>query len=128
VETLIVILRGMSDLQFYSMCKKWIRAMVFKIADLIPDFFKRKAPVEPEPASHVLTPLEKKLAREIQKREDKAREAGRAVDTRHDGPNMPKYQPCPQGHGWKRRKQKTMSGAYYSCPICGDFFVRVPRL
>jgi len=40
-------------------------------------------------------------------------------------PNMPKYQPCPKGHGFKRRKEKTLGGASYHCNICGsDFFVR----
>lgn len=29
--------------------------------------------------------------------------------------NMPKYQPCPFGCGWKRRLEKTMGGAKYWC-------------
>jgi hypothetical protein len=42
-----------------------------------------------------------------------------------EGPNMPKYQPCPRGHGLKKRKRRTLGGAYYHCEKCGDFFVRV---
>ena len=39
--------------------------------------------------------------------------------------NMPKYQPCPFGHGWKRRRDKTLAGARYWCGQCdGSFFVR----
>lgn len=38
--------------------------------------------------------------------------------------NMPKYQPCPNGHGWKKRREKTMRGANYWCNRClGNFFV-----
>jgi len=41
------------------------------------------------------------------------------------GHNMPKYQPCPAGHGWKKRIEKTMSGANYWCNICrASFWVR----
>jgi len=90
---------------------EWVKTMVFKLL---------RRPGH-EPASHVMTPLEKKLARRIQKRQ--ARE-GRGIDTRQGGPNMPRYQPCHGGHGWKRRKRKTMGGAYYGCKKCGDFFVR----
>ena len=39
-------------------------------------------------------------------------------------PNMPKYQPCPNGHGSKKRTEKTLGGANYHCNKCGDFFVR----
>jgi len=40
--------------------------------------------------------------------------------------NMPKYQPCPEGHGWKRREEKTMGGANYWCNKCRrSFLVRV---
>jgi len=105
---------------------EWIKTMVSKIADLIPRRFKRETPEELRPAPHVMTPLEKKLGRKIQKKQ--AREAARAVDTRQGGPNMPKYQSCPGGHGWKRRARKTMGGAYYGCKKCGDFFVRASGL
>ena len=105
---------------------EWIKTMVYKIADLLPRRFKREVPVEPEPAPHLETPLEKELGRKIQKKRD--REVGRAVDTRQGGPNMPKYQPCPRGHGGKKRKQKTIGGAYYLCERCGDYFVRAQRL
>ena len=39
-------------------------------------------------------------------------------------PNMPKYQPCPNRHGSKKRTEKTLGGAHYYCNKCGDFFVR----
>jgi hypothetical protein len=57
-------------------------------------------------------------------KEAESREMARLVDTKQPGPNMPKRQPCPNGHGWKRRIYKTLSGAYYHCGLCGDFFVR----
>ena len=39
--------------------------------------------------------------------------------------NMPGYQPCPAGHGWKSRRAKTRGGARYWCSKCGAaFFVR----
>ena len=38
-------------------------------------------------------------------------------------PNMPKAQPCPRGHGWKKRTRKTLGGADYLCNKCGAFFV-----
>ena len=78
--------------------------------------------VEPEPAPHVDKALERKLARQIQ------RGAAKAVDTCQGGPNIPRYQFCPRGHGSKKRTRKTMGGAYYGCKKCGDFFVRAPGL
>ena len=39
------------------------------------------------------------------------------------GHNMPKYQPCPFGHGWKKRIEKTMSGADYWCNVCRTRFL-----
>jgi hypothetical protein len=98
----------------------WIRATIFKLRDLISRRSKVDTPEEPP----VLTELDKKLGRKIQKRQAEKAELAQPVDTRHGGPNMPKRQPCPRGHGWKRRKQKTMGGAYYGCRICGDFFIR----
>jgi len=56
--------------------------------------------------------------------EVKEKEMLKVVNTRQPGPNMPKYQPCPNGHGLKHRIYKTLGGAYYNCVICGDFFVR----
>jgi len=54
---------------------------------------------------------------------------GRGIDTRRFGVNMPKHQPCPEGHGWKKRKSKAAGGARYWCNRCqGFFFVRAPRL
>jgi len=91
---------------------EWIKTVLERIKAL----FRRKAKVEP---IHQPTELEKKLAASIQKRQ--VRE-GRLVYTRQSGPNMPKYQPCPAGHGWKRRKHKTMGGAQYYCSNCKEFF------
>ena len=91
---------------------EFLKAVLFRLGNLI--FRKHKRP------EHVATELEKKLGAKIAKR--RAWE-GRPVNTRQPGPNMPKSQPCPVGHGWKRRKEKTMGGANYHC-WCGDFFVR----
>lgn len=52
-------------------------------------------------------------------------ELARLVSTKRSGPNMPRRQSCPNGHGRKRRDHKTMGGAYYHC-WCSDFFVRSP--
>lgn len=54
---------------------------------------------------------------------------GERIDTRRSGPNMPKYQPCPKGHGFKRIEDKavvgSVPGALYYCNQCKDnFFVR----
>lgn len=111
---------------------KWIKTMMSNIVSKLPKLlprrhrFIREVQVGPEPAPHVMTPLEKKLGREIQKK--RTRGTMRAVDTRQGSPNMPRYQPCSRGHGQKRRKRKTMGGAYYGCKKCGDFFVRSPGL
>ena len=35
-----------------------------------------------------------------------------------EGPNMPKYQPCPECHHGSKRGRKTMAGAFYSCTRC----------
>lgn len=49
----------------------------------------------------------------------------RMVNTSHGGHNMPKFQPCPEGHGQKKRANKTIGGADYWCDICQcHFFVR----
>ncbi len=45
------------------------------------------------------------------------------VSTRRGGPDMPKYQPCPLGHGWKKRSSKTMAGALYWCNMCQSSFL-----
>ena len=103
--------------------REWIKAMVHKIADLIPRRLRRE-PLESEPAP--LTPLDKELGKKIQRRQ--ARELGKAVDTRHGGPRMPKYQPCPSCNKMAKRKRKTMGGAYYRCRKHGEFFVRAPGL
>jgi len=109
-----------------KMIWEWIKTMVHKIADLIPRRFRREVTEEPEPAPGQLTELDKRLGKEILKKQ--ARGVGRPVDTHQGGPNMPKYQPCPRGHGMKRRTQKTAGGAYYACQQCGKFFVRAPGL
>ena len=45
------------------------------------------------------------------------------VSTSRGGSNMPKYQPCPLGHGWKKRNGKTMAGALYWCNVCQSSFL-----
>lgn len=58
--------------------------------------------VEPEPAPHVDKALVRKLAKRIQGRQAKGE--AKAVNTSQGGPNMPRYQFCPGGHGLKKRK------------------------
>lgn len=103
------ILRGMS---LIKKIWKWIKAI-----------FKRK---EPESAPSVLTELDKKLGQKIQQRQAKM---GKPVDTSKGEHNMPKYQPCPKGHGLKKIEDKAIvggvPGALYYCNQCkGRFFVR----
>jgi len=49
----------------------------------------------------------------------------KTISTGHGGPNMPKKQPCPRGHGLKKRARKTMGGAFYFCNVCPVEFVVV---
>lgn len=52
----------------------------------------------------------------------------RIITTGRGGPNMPKYQPCPNCHGGAQRESKTPSGANYWCEKCKlGFFVSRPR-
>jgi hypothetical protein len=102
---------------------EWLKTMVAKLTKLLR-LFKHESSAHLVPTPNV--ELEKELGRQIQKRQ--ARDLGRPIDTRRGGHNMPKYQPCPHCHGWKRRKEKTMGGAVYSCQKCGEFFVRAPAL
>ena len=37
------------------------------------------------------------------------------------GPNMPKYQPCPECHHGCKRNRKTVAGAIYICHRCDGF-------
>lgn len=97
---------------------EWIKAMVSKLAELIP----RQRQAEREPTPHVDKALERRLAKRIQQG------AVRPVDTRQGGPNMPRRQPCPSCHKRAKRKRKTMGGGYYECRKHGEFFVRAPRL
>lgn len=46
----------------------------------------------------------------------------RFVDTSLGGLNMPKFQPCPEGHGQKKRDSKAAGGAYYWCNTCQHHF------
>jgi len=96
---------------------EWIKEMVYKIADLIPDRFKRE---DPEPALGQLTDLDKKLGQKILERQARA---GRPIDTRQGGPNMPRYQFCTCGRPAKRAR-KTIGGAHYKCSKHGEFFVK----
>jgi len=49
---------------------------------------------------------------------------GRPVDTRHGGPNMPRYHLCSRCNLASRRAKKTTGGAMYKCRRHGEFFVR----
>ena len=52
----------------------------------------------------------------------------RFIGTKRPGPNMPKRQPCPNGHGWMPRQQKTENGAYYFCHVeSWSFLVLHPK-
>ena len=70
-------------------------------------------------------------AAEEKKHEKKKRPAYRMANTSRGGPNMPKYQPCPErgkgghvcGKGAKRIS-KTMGGANYQHGNHQSFFVR----
>ena len=42
-----------------------------------------------------------------------------------DGPNMPRYQPCPECHAGCKRDRKTVAGAIYSCNRCDGFMFMV---
>lgn len=41
--------------------------------------------------------------------------------------NMPKRQSCPEHGGACKRVRKTVTGAFYHCRFCGDFFVPQPE-
>jgi len=40
-----------------------------------------------------------------------------------EGPNMPKYQPCPECHHGSKRDRKTVAGAFYKCQCGFEFLV-----
>jgi len=44
-------------------------------------------------------------------------------NTSRGGPDMPKYQPCPQCHSGSKRQDKTITGAFYNCRTHGRFLV-----
>ena len=89
----------------------WIESIMLKL-------FRRTGPPS---TSHVDTELEKKLARDIKKKRDRL--VGRGVDTRHGGPNMPKYQPCDICGRGAKRVLKTSTGAKYHCKKCNNSMV-----
>lgn len=72
-----------------------------------------------------LKELHEKIAPDIQKR--RARQIGIPVATRRAGPNMPRFQHCPQCQANSQRVAKTEGGAYYKCRSHGEFFVRRER-
>lgn len=51
----------------------------------------------------------------------------RLIRTSRGGPNMPKYQLCPQCRAGSKRQSKTLGGAYYFCVNHGKFFVRAAK-
>lgn len=57
-------------------------------------------------------------------RNEKWKSVYRAIRTkRSEFYNMPKRQPCPLGHGDKKRDYKTAGGATYWCNICKASFL-----
>ncbi len=42
------------------------------------------------------------------------------------GPNMPRYQPCPECRAGSKRDRKTLAGAFYSCK-CGETFLVISK-
>lgn len=91
----------------------------------LTNLLTRRSQTDTKPAPGVLTELEKKLGREIQRKQARK---GKAVDTRQDGPNMPNSQPCSKCRRRSKRMEKTAGGANYRCPEHGKFFVRAPGL
>jgi len=64
------------------------------------------------------------LVKDIEKQKVK----GRLILTSRPGPNMPKYQPCPQCQGDAKRNDKLEDSANYWCNKCKiAFYVRRPR-
>jgi len=49
------------------------------------------------------------------------------ISTKRPGPNMPKWQPCPQCRAGSPRGGKTQGGANYNCHTHGVFFVTASR-
>ena len=100
----------------------WIKTTASKLMTKLPKLLTRRRE-EAEPAPGVLTELDKRLGKEIQRRQAK----GKAVDTHQGGPNMPGSQPCPICRRRSKRVEKIdeghYRGAYYSCPKHGKFFV-----
>ena len=64
------------------------------------------------------------VAAEEKKHEKKKRPAYRVANTSRGGPNMPKYQPCPECGKGAKRVSKTMGGANYQHGNHMSFFVR----
>lgn len=91
--------------------------MIRRFWNWLKSLFRRR------PKTILPSPLDEKLGARIKKRQKRE---GRAYVPTKFGPNMPKYQPCPKGHGLqKKRKRKTLGGAYYYCNNCrSDFFVK----
>jgi len=69
--------------------------------------------------------LHERIAQDIRKR--RAGQEGIPVATSRGGPNMPRFQSCPQCHTNSQRVAKTEGGAYYKCRSHGEFFVRRER-
>jgi len=92
--------------------------MVAKLPKLLP---RRREVQEEEPAPGKLTDLDKILGEEIQRKQAQERAAAASRD-----PNMPKYQFCDCRRPSKRTQKAQVGGkdgAFYKCPIHGEFFV-----
>ncbi|MBA7539242.1 hypothetical protein ES705_31521 [subsurface metagenome] len=95
------------------MCRKWLARTLRRILPFKPRLRKVESLAELSELAEKPVLREKRLAR--------------LVRTSRGGPNMPKYQPCPQCHGGAKRREKsdTLSGALYFCRRHQvSFFVR----
>lgn len=92
-----------------------IRSLLSKLAHALSRLFFGKGPEEFEE----IKPIKERAPRKWWEW------PFRVIQTSQGGPNMPRYQPCPRGHGWKKRISKSITGAWYFCNRCQEkFFVK----
>ena len=77
------------------------------------NLFRKREPKEQEPIekapTKVVEEIDRWSSRKISKR------FGRLLKRKSHGPNMPKFQRCPQCHGDAKRLSKSDTGAMYHC-------------
>lgn len=117
------------------MCRKWIATALRRIRHFKPEL--DEVPLEDklgkvvvvgkkdELAKLVQSPVPKEL-KELTQRYLRPKRLVRAVRTGRGGPNMPKYQPCPQCHGGAKRREKMgeLGANYFCCRHQVSFLVR----